>query len=404
LRLTNQYHGLIYQSSWVEYSHGHQILAFKEGAWYYVHVIYVNISCALGAFIYLRFYLKAAPFYRRQILAMVVASLIPWSTYMIYLVWHDLPKLDLTPFAITISAPIWAIGIFRYQLMNLAPIARDSIFENMADGVMVLDFEDRLIDYNPAARKIIPELNKFLIGYNPQAALRNYPEVESLIKSSQEDQVDIKTVHDGHTAFYRTSLIQLSGKKGRNLGRMISFNNITEQVKLMQKLEVMASIDELTGIYNRRYLLSLSKVEVSRAKRHGLPISLLLMDLDHFKKVNDQYGHALGDKVLKEVAQVILRNIREIDVFGRYGGEEFAVVLPDTLPAKAREVADRLCLAIYRHSIYHQNNSINITASFGVAGSLNMHEGSLRSLLNNADQALYQAKAGGRNQVVLYTA
>lgn len=172
----------------------------------------------------------------------------------------------------------------------------------------------------------------------------------------------------------------------------------------MQKLEVMASIDELTGIYNRRYLLSLSKVEVSRAKRHGLPISLLLMDLDHFKKVNDQYGHALGDKVLKEVAQVILRNIREIDVFGRYGGEEFAVVLPDTLPAKAREVADRLCLAIYRHSIYHQNNSINITASFGVAGSLNMHEGSLRSLLNNADQALYQAKAGGRNQVVLYTA
>ena len=402
-RLTNQHHGLIYQSSWVEYSYGHRILAFEEGLWYYVHMVYINFSCALGAFVYVRFYLKAAPFYRRQIMAMVVASTIPWSAYIVYILWRDMPKIDLIPFAITLSAPVWAIGIFRYQLMNLAPIARDSIFENMADGVMVLDWEDRLTDYNPAAQRILPELNDHLIGYRPTSVFQNYPEVAGLLKNRQEAHLDIKTTNNGETAFYRTSLIQLNSKKGRALGYMLSFSNITEQVKLMQKLEIMASTDELTGIYNRRYLLSLSKVEISRAKRHGLPLSLIIMDLDHFKNVNDQYGHALGDQVLKEVAQVISNNIRDIDVFGRYGGEEFAVLLPDTLPAKARQVAERLCSALHHHLVPYEEGFIKVTASFGVAGSLTMHQDSLRGLLNNADQALYKAKAGGRNQVVLYT-
>jgi len=165
------------------------------------------------------------------------------------------------------------------------------------------------------------------------------------------------------------------------------------------KLQELAITDSLTGVFNRRHLFDLAKKEFARAKRSHNPISAIMLDLDHFKQINDQHGHLIGDRVLQVVAQCLRDNIREIDILGRYGGEEFTILLPDTDLSKAREIAERLHTLIGAQSVLVENESIRVTASLGVANAVDLNNISIEELLARADQALYIAKQAGRNQV-----
>lgn len=164
----------------------------------------------------------------------------------------------------------------------------------------------------------------------------------------------------------------------------------------------MALTDGLTGLHNRRYLSSHLDSVMDRLRKGGdQPVSLLMIDIDHFKDINDTYGHAAGDKVLHEVAQRILRNIRGFDLAARYGGEEFVVVMPDTPIEVALAVADRLCgkMASELVSLYDSKDKITLTLSIGVAVSFKGQKTS-EELLREADEAMYEAKRQGRNQVI----
>ena len=165
-----------------------------------------------------------------------------------------------------------------------------------------------------------------------------------------------------------------------------------------RRAEVLATTDLLTNIYNRRGLLAVSERDVKLALRHQRPLSVVMFDLDHFKSVNDAYGHPVGDRVLCDVASTVRREIRNTDLFGRIGGEEFLLVLPDTSVETSLQLAERLrrCIA---EDVAVGTYFTHITASFGVA---QLGEGStLESLMLEADHALYRAKANGRNRVEL---
>ena len=171
-------------------------------------------------------------------------------------------------------------------------------------------------------------------------------------------------------------------------------------VRLFVGMQTMAERDALTGLANRRRLRAAGEQEYRRARRSGHPIAALMLDLDHFKRVNDRHGHGAGDDVLREVARRIRATVREIDVPARYGGEEFAVLLPETGLATAREVAERIRLAVMDDPIETRKGPLAVTLSAGVA-ALDPHDGDLGSLLEAADGALYQAKAAGRNRVAV---
>ncbi|MEM7017373.1 MAG: diguanylate cyclase [Pseudomonadota bacterium] len=162
--------------------------------------------------------------------------------------------------------------------------------------------------------------------------------------------------------------------------------------------EALASTDVLTQLNNRRAFFERSEPALKLADRYKQPLSLLFLDIDHFKKVNDTYGHAIGDEILKAVANTIRVTVRETDIAGRLGGEEFAVLLPNTLPTDAINLAERIRQAIAGLRISDQSQQLSVTTSFGVAD--HHTGGSLEKLLSYADVALYQAKSGGRNQVV----
>ncbi|MEB3887070.1 diguanylate cyclase [Lyngbya sp. CCY1209] len=172
-----------------------------------------------------------------------------------------------------------------------------------------------------------------------------------------------------------------------------------ELKKALVELETLATTDSLTGISNRRHLLTLAEREFQRAQRYRNPFSILMLDIDHFKSINDTYGHATGDEALKLMADVTRNALRQVDIFGRFGGEEFVVFLPETPLPDAVTVADRIREAIASVSVAMDDAAIRMTVSIGVA-TYQTEEPNLDTLLMRADKALYEAKQRGRDRVV----
>lgn len=175
--------------------------------------------------------------------------------------------------------------------------------------------------------------------------------------------------------------------------------DITERKQLEWRLKQQANTDFLTGCASRRCFLEHAEREITRHHRYGGELSLLMLDLDHFKTINDQYGHHAGDLTLKALVEVCRGILREVDLIGRLGGEEFAILLPETGAQRAREVAQRLCQVVATTKVtLPEQTALRFTTSIGVA-SLMDGDNNLEALINRADKALYSAKREGRNRV-----
>lgn len=168
--------------------------------------------------------------------------------------------------------------------------------------------------------------------------------------------------------------------------------------RLFEETQKLATTDSLTGLHNRRQLFELGGRSMAAAQRYGRPLTALMLDIDHFKQVNDTYGHSVGDEVLREVTRRCRRSVREVDILGRYGGEEFAAILPETPRTGAMGVAERLREAVGSAPIYTSAGPIPIKISIGVA-ALDEDVADLKALFEIADNGLYEAKRSGRNRV-----
>jgi len=199
-------------------------------------------------------------------------------------------------------------------------------------------------------------------------------------------------------------VLNINGLNKAGLERFLivsrQFSLAIEKVRLYEKVQKLAITDGLTGVFVRRYFLEMLKEEFERSLRHQFKLSFVMIDLDHFKECNDAFGHLVGDVVLREVAKALKQNVREIDLLGRYGGEEFSLLLPETDKDSAYLVAERLRWAVADQTFRAYDEMLKITISAGVStfpddGSTSM------DLIEAADKALYKAKTQGRNRVVL---
>ncbi|NPA53183.1 MAG: GGDEF domain-containing protein, partial [Aquificae bacterium] len=212
-----------------------------------------------------------------------------------------------------------------------------------------------------------------------------------------------KEVNDEYFLFHIIFLHEKSVPKSEDLNYIHTIlNHLIYNINLLS----LATYDPLTKLYNRRFIVSFAETEVKEALRYDKDLSVIILDIDNFKGVNDTYGHPAGDEVLKKVANILKTKIRETDKAGRYGGEEFIVILPNTPSKEALEVAERIRKAIEQEKVIidHKGEKIElkVTASIGVA-SLGTHGKSFYELLKAADIALYEAKRNGKNQVRILT-
>jgi diguanylate cyclase (GGDEF)-like protein len=184
---------------------------------------------------------------------------------------------------------------------------------------------------------------------------------------------------------------------------MLRIKALQDKINAKRKdLEALSVTDDLTGLYNHRALQQRLKDEFSRAQRYNEPLSALMIDIDHFKDVNDKFGHLFGDKVLTEIAKIMHKCVRDIDVCARYGGEEFMIILPQTHFSGSLTVADRVWRSVGSCPFTDGKATAQITVSIGISFFPNKNVATVEQLVSFADQALYQAKREGRNRICLH--
>ena len=368
------------------------------GPWFPLHTAYSYSLVLLGVYFFIREALRLASRFLWQAVSMFTAALIPLAVNIIY-VFHLIPGLivNFDPLGFVFSGIIFSASLFRFRLLDIVPVARRFLVDNMHDGVLVIDYDKRVIDINPEALRILGvSLNEVLCNY----AVDFLPELPSPADSQTESSTDINI---NGSVFDLRSTPLVSGREA--VGHLLVMRDITRQKQLEQQLRELAQTDPLTGILNRRQFFNLAGDEFARASRYNHTVSVLMIDCDRFKLINDNLGHHVGDQVLIRIAEICTETIRETDILGRYGGEEFIILSPETPLNDAALLAERLRKAIETMNFRHDNIHIPVTISIGLA-SVNGHDlvtdNAVDTLIEQADNALYMAKEAGRNCSQIY--
>lgn len=401
---TNEMHGLIWSSySVVPVNQDLQVLRISSyGLWFWIQVIYTYVLIFTSIFKVATYHFQLDILYRLQSRWLLLGAAIPLIFNVIYIL-RLIPTLkkDFSPLAFAFSSLAYAIGIFRHRFLEITPIARNIIIENMQESMIVIDRANQIIDINPAARSLLLFSPTEIIGTPLATCL---PEAAPLLSKDkpQNQIIEFSIERDKTKSLLEVKLSIIKNAKGEELGYLLTLQDITERKQLFQEIERLASTDTLTNLNNRRHLFTLGEKEIARACRYKHPLSLLIIDIDHFKQINDTYGHLTGDQILQMFSSSLLSTFRSVDIIGRYGGDEFIVILPETPPEAAHATAVRLCETIANRRWQTTIGEIHFTLSIGISTETDVkNDATLSTLLDRADRALYLAKSRGRNQAAL---
>lgn len=288
--------------------------------------------------------------------------------------------------------------------------------EGAGDGVWEYDFQTGKTEASPRLMEILgldPNLpsdaekfHRWVAHTHPDSITSTMNALQS-IQNNKTDRYQLeqqKLCADGsYKWLLNRGMVVSRSEDGQPLRMIGTSTDITERKQLEEEFKRQARVDFLTGVSNRRHFMEQAEQEIQRTNRYDTPLSLLMLDIDLFKQVNDTYGHKSGDDVLRTMATACRETLREIDIIGRIGGEEFAILLPETDKAEAADVAERLRAVLANQKVpLEAGIPIHFTVSIGVASRTSKKD-NIDTLLNLADEALYQAKKYGRNRVYIAT-
>ena len=394
-------------------------LVIERGPWYPFALIYAYLLnlISMGLLTWRAFQYRNI--YRRQMVTLIGAVLIPILINVFYQLTPSLGsafsiRIDLTPISFTLSASLIAFGVFELRIFDLIPIARHIVMEHIPEMVFVVDAHNRVLDANVVAQEWLGKTAEEIIGESPADVFRDWPELVKRYQLANETHEEIVIPGDPQRTL--ELVVSLLHDRFNNLlGRVVVAHDITEHKRLENEfrkqlteneslramLQEQAIRDPLTNVYNRRFLAESLDKEISWAKREEKPISIVIMDVDHFKNFNDAYGHKCGDVILQSIAQFLVNNTRYEDIVCRYGGEEFVVLMSNATLESAYERAE--CWRQMFESTVFEYEGLKLNATFSAgAASFPLHGLDGESVLRAADQALYQSKNNGRNLVTIY--
>ena len=423
LALSNPWHGLFYAAASapisaelgapIRYVHGP--LFFAAAAYVYLFMLFCLV-------VVLRAALHSQGLYRRHYLAFVVVTAVPWVANLSYVGFGwMLFGFDPTPFSFAFTLLAFGWLIVGVRLFDLLPVARHLLLEALLDPVLVIDQQQRVLEANPAALQ--------LAGLSADwqgRALADWPVFGGALRDllslpSGLDAAQLLTLSSPprYLEVRRRNIERVRRSGNMRLGEMLYLRDVSEShlgaLKLVEALSLseerlqtisllheqlreQALRDPLTGLYNRRYLIEFFQYEQARAQRDKQTLALAMLDLDHFKALNDRCGHLVGDDVLKALAAQLSSHLRSSDALFRIGGEEFVLIMPGADGAVALSRLQSICRELASTPLATRNGPELLTVSIGLA--LWPAQGqSLDELLQVADTALYQAKRGGRNRV-----
>jgi len=278
--------------------------------------------------------------------------------------------------------------------------------DRLSEGITIIDADDKLVLYNSQAADYLGIDTKSIDVGVSLHDLMNAGTAEFDPGSLLMQQLDAS--REGKPQFFERDLdggriLSVRANPIPGGGVITLYSDITERKAFERRLIDMATRDELTGLVNRREFFTLGHHEEERAKREGHVVSVMMVDADYFKKVNDTYGHAIGDDVLRDLADNCRKIFRKTDIVGRYGGEEFAIVLPGAQEDMAKIIAERLRSSVAESVVPSEKGDVKYTISIGISCAVGK-DFKVEEVLDRADRALYTAKAQGRNRAIFDTA
>ncbi|MEM6707292.1 MAG: diguanylate cyclase [Pseudomonadota bacterium] len=396
---TNPWHRLYWADFGVAARPDAQFLIAETGPLHTVQLGY-NAILIVAATVILAYDLcRASTSVRPAVLVLTAMFGTATATILAHMPWNPYPWAQLDTLGMAFAAVCIKAGMLTTGLLNRRRVARDQIVDAFTDGVLVLDADGTVVDANASGLTIVgmseAELNR-----------RKITELITTLPFDQRNERQRSRVELtlGQRA-YEIATSPLNPEEPE-LDSVLVFRDVTQRREqerrlraMQQELEEIAHTDALTKLFNRRVFMRRLDEEVERVRRHGSALSVLLFDLDHFKSINDRYGHDMGDRVLRTVARVAASHTRVTDVAARIGGEEFALLLPETKATGALQLANRLREAIETaRTPQDAGPALQVTASIGVATVGRQSKG-LEQVLKCADVALYDAKHHGRNRV-----
>jgi diguanylate cyclase (GGDEF)-like protein/PAS domain S-box-containing protein len=277
----------------------------------------------------------------------------------------------------------------------------------IADGIAVVDTQGRVTCLNPVASHLTGWKEDACLGRPLDAFLKLKDQEGRALDvladgfSSDPDAIVSLVRRDGHAILVDGSVATVHGRDHRELGAVVTFRNVTASTRLARELAFHANHDPLTGLHNRRAFLSQLQRAIVKAREFGNSNALLYLDLDQFKAVNDSAGHLAGDELLRQLAVLLRRQLRERDTIARLGGDEFAVLLESCTPAHAAGVAEKIRRAVTEFAFVWDGGVYQIGTSIGLVDFSDGNH-SVDALVAGADRMCYVAKAGGRNRVAIH--
>ena len=410
LAFTNESHGLVWSS--VARAAAAPGLAFEHGPWFWVNAAwsYVLVAAATGVLVW---HHAQSPRGRARVLTVVAAPLAVLLPHALYLSpMQPDAVIDLTPTGFVLANAVLAWGLLRHGLLVMAPVARTIVVEEMRDAVLVLDRRGRIVDLNRAALDVLELEPEGPLPVPLGTAWAQAARKDGMVVTDAT-RVRLSVAGEGERPFELT-MTPLGPRGGRG-STVLVLRDITDRERMErallekeaalreanEELERLVNTDALTGLANRRRFMAALDTEIERAQRYGRRFAVIFLDLDHFKRVNDSHGHAAGDEVLRVTGEVLREVSRDIDLAARLGGEEMAVLLPETGPEGAAAMAERLRHGVARKRFMSPSGTaFSVTTSAGVA-VFEPGMGGAEALLHAADEALYVAKEAGRNRVVV---
>jgi diguanylate cyclase (GGDEF)-like protein/PAS domain S-box-containing protein len=380
------------------------------GFWFVVACSYGMIL--LGAALLASNFFGSQPLYRTQSLILLVATLAPWAANGLNLMeLTTSTRLDLTPFAFLLTTGALAWAISRYRLLDIVPVDRDCVIQHMNDGVIVLDPQNRVVDLNPAAERILGRTSSKALGQDISRLVSSrtgwlieaYSGATLLDRYREEGRAytEVSIGEGPEQRSYGLVLSSLGAANDRRANRLLLLRDITERKLNEARLDRLAHYDLLTGLPNRRLFHDRLNQAIARARRRKTKAALLFLDLDRLKYVNDTLGHEVGDLLLREAADRLAGSLRDIDTVCRLAGDEFVVLLTEISEVGDAAVAAQRIIEILSAPFELNGHVLSVTISIGISVfPSDGQEGGL--LLEKADIAMYRAKTLGRNGFEFY--
>ncbi len=414
----------LWTDSWLGYffagkrQYGDSII-YDGGVGFWLFISYTYVLILISILIIFQVLFRYPKKYRGQTGMILLGVSFPIAVNLFsFLGFFLMPGLDLTPVAFSLTGLFFSIAIFRYDFLDLMPISRDFIFETHQDIIFILDTKKRIIDANQRSKEILKFEDTSLLGRSFEEIGKYFPEAPTPTFDLEEERFKFR-LRGLHTHFFEMIVCPMKERNGLFGGYILTIRDITvqeeadlqlmaanQQLKtqlseieeLQEKLREEAIRDHLTGLYNRRYLHEVLSHALPLAERENSKISFALLDIDYFKQVNDNYGHAIGDEVLISLSNFLMRNVRKEDTLCRFGGEEFFVVFLGTSQLDASRRTEEWRKKFGESSPVSTDLDIKVTFSAGIASFPEDGEG-MDMLFKVADHRLYLAKEAGRNRV-----